>query len=171
MGYVNEVSLLHITSLYWNVEAIRALLVHVEPMQMVTSTDSQGQLPLHWALTRDRGISRRRLLETVTVLLDANPETVNQPNREGVAAASQAIEVHADSGSSLVPLLKVLLGYGADARVYDPESRNLLHQLTHATWEPHVWSPICWTGCWSRSASTTRRPLMKIPPSITSFTT
>lgn len=141
MRYAKEVTLLHIASLHWNVEAIRALLAHVEPAQMAISSDSQGQLPLHWALTRDRGISGRRLLETVTLLLDADSKPVNQPNREGVAAASQAVAVHANSGASLVPLLKLLLGHGADARVCDLKGCNLLHQLTRTTWDPTCLEP------------------------------
>ncbi|PYH48038.1 uncharacterized protein BP01DRAFT_313070, partial [Aspergillus saccharolyticus JOP 1030-1] len=142
MGSANGVTLLHIACLYWNGEAIRALLAHVEQSaQMLTSPDSQGQLPLHWALTRDRGMSRRRLLETVTLLLDANPAIVNQPNGEGVAAASQSVAVHANSGASLAPLLKLFLAYGADACVCDPEGRSLLHQLTRTSWEPACLEP------------------------------
>ncbi|KAL3440246.1 ankyrin repeat-containing domain protein [Aspergillus insuetus] len=147
MGYTTDITPMHIVSLYWNADAIRALMdrcradASQSPAGMVARADSRGRLPLHWALTRDRGVSRRMLLDTVALLLEANLETVNVPNHRGASAGSQAIETHAIAGGSLVPLLKLLLAHGADARVCDSEGRNLLHQLARASWQPASLDP------------------------------
>ncbi|KAL4973055.1 carbohydrate-binding module family 18 [Aspergillus desertorum] len=141
---------LHIASLFWNHGAVRALLEHggdIEPAEMVAVADSQGRLPLHLAVMGPPWIGRKSglgsiatemMLDTVTLLLEANPATVNVPDQEDLTPASHAISSHTPGRHGLLTrltsLLRILITHGADVCSRDGQGRNLLHQLTSTQW-------------------------------------
>ncbi|KAJ5553315.1 hypothetical protein N7494_002693 [Penicillium frequentans] len=95
IDYEGDVTLLHIASLFWNLEGIQALIDHYDDIKlihMVSKADGDGRLPLHWAIT---GIEDRReekdnldeiisrMMSTVRILLDAKPDTINARDHHG----------------------------------------------------------------------------------------
>ncbi|KAJ5139641.1 hypothetical protein N7448_003049 [Penicillium atrosanguineum] len=95
-GDVKKVTALHIASGSWNLEFIQALVENYsdgELAKAVTVADSEGWLPLHWALfsLRNSFIQRSeeetisKGLKIVELLLEANPDTVNTQGQDGAA--------------------------------------------------------------------------------------
>ncbi|KAJ5987206.1 hypothetical protein N7451_011571 [Penicillium sp. IBT 35674x] len=93
IDYGENVTPLHIASLFWNLEGIQALIDHRDDTKlayMVSKADGEGRLPLHWAIT---GIQDRReeqddykisrMMSTVKILLDAKPDTINARDHHG----------------------------------------------------------------------------------------
>ncbi|KAJ6096608.1 hypothetical protein N7486_007354 [Penicillium sp. IBT 16267x] len=90
-----NVTPLHIASLFWNLEGIQALIDHrgdIELIHMVSQADSDGRLPLHWAMVgvHDRREEKdnmdeiiSRMTSTIKLLLDAKPETINTRDLHG----------------------------------------------------------------------------------------
>lgn len=98
IDYGENVTPLHIASLFWNLKGIQALIDHRDDMElvcMVSKADGDGRLPLHWALTgsKDRRKEKDNLDEitscmtnTVRILLDAKPDTINTRDHHGSTA-------------------------------------------------------------------------------------
>lgn len=99
---------LHIASLYGNIEGIHALVDYrgnVSVAEMVSSADDQGRLPLHWALLGGRDEHRHemmdknhpneipsRMINTVKLLLEANPDTINVRDQQGATVFNYAVK-------------------------------------------------------------------------------
>jgi ankyrin repeat protein len=106
LDYGEEVTPLHIAALFWNLEAMQALMDHrgdAKLSDMVSVDDNEGRLPLHWALTgiidrreesdnTDEIISR--MTDTVKTLLDLKPDTVNTRDQHGATAFHFAVHMH-----------------------------------------------------------------------------
>lgn len=136
-----DVTALHLASLFWNAEAIRALLDYQDITELITSRDSNGRLPLHWAAaghdTRecrlpDDEISSR-LIETFRLLLASNPSAINVQDEEGATPLLYAIGSHAACGGSKHADLAIrfLLEHGADASVSDSYGHTVLHIIAY----------------------------------------
>lgn len=103
--YGEKVTPLHIAAQSWNLEGMQALIDHpggIELADMVTTADSEGRLPLHWALI---GIYDRReekdnaddiisrMITTIKTLLDAKLATTNSRDQSGATAFHYALEI------------------------------------------------------------------------------
>jgi ankyrin repeat protein len=94
-GDADKVTALHLASGSWNLGFIKALVKQYGDGQLseaVTIADSEGRLPLHWALFGLRSSYRRsgqqtisEGLEIVRLLLEANPDTMNIRGKSGAA--------------------------------------------------------------------------------------
>lgn len=106
IGYGEEVTPLHIAALFWNRDAMQALMDHrgdTQLSEMVSIADNEARLPLHWALT---GIMDRReekdnideiisrMTDAVQTLLDIKPDTVNMRDRYGATTFHYAVHIH-----------------------------------------------------------------------------
>ncbi|KAJ5713892.1 uncharacterized protein N7483_011073 [Penicillium malachiteum] len=90
-----NVTPLHIASLFWNLDGIQALIDHrgdVGLEFMASKADDDGRLPLHWAFTciRDNREEKdnldeiiSRMTSTMRILLDAKPDTINTRDHHG----------------------------------------------------------------------------------------
>lgn len=120
MDCKKQVTLLHIASIFWNLEGIRALIDYrgdVELADMVSTPDLDGRLPLHLAVvgSKDRQYEKEVtyesiswLLQTVKTLLDANPETVNARDKDGATVFHYAITTYIGH-VGIVPIIRALL--------------------------------------------------------------
>ncbi|KAJ5720930.1 uncharacterized protein N7483_008864 [Penicillium malachiteum] len=135
-----NVTPLHIASLFWNLDGIQALIDHCGDVGlefMASKADDDGRLPLHWAVTciRENREEKDNLDEiishmtsTMRILLDANPDTINTRDHHGSTVfhyaarlnlmghevLSQAIQKLLDAHPSL-DTLKVRNNRGATA--------------------------------------------------------
>ncbi|KAJ5358737.1 uncharacterized protein N7496_011150 [Penicillium cataractarum] len=150
-----DVTVLHLASAFWNAAAIQALLDthahsrsdNVEATQdvfdLVSSRDSVGRLPLHWAAggsvphectLPDEELSSR-ILETFTILLDRDAGSINAQDKEGLTPLYYAVKAHAAcSGTKHADLaIRLLLDHGADASICDEAGKSVLHLLAYGS--------------------------------------
>ncbi|KAJ5709527.1 ankyrin [Penicillium malachiteum] len=131
-----KVTALHIASMFWNLEGIRALLVHPEDetvAEMISSTDDHGRIPLHWALQGTRDEPHRELnknkeyqspprkMDTVQLLVSASPDTISATDRHGATVFNYAVK--SDSAlPGILAIVKILL----DAKPPALNTRDLI---------------------------------------------
>lgn len=128
--YSKGVTALHIASLFGNLEGIRALVDHRGDMsmaEMVSNTDSHGRLPLHWALlgdfyeehpgeykdNKDEIVSwmTSRMISTVELLLEADPNTINARDHQGATVFNFAVKSNLGL-ANILSIVKILLKAG-----------------------------------------------------------
>lgn len=128
--YIMGVTALHIASLLWNLEGIQALVDHrgdISVAEMVSNADSHGRLPLHWALlgdfheedpeeykdNKDEIVSRMmsRILGTVKLLLEADPNTINARDHRGATVFNFAVKSNLGV-ANILSIVKILLTAG-----------------------------------------------------------
>ncbi|KAJ5752985.1 ankyrin [Penicillium odoratum] len=120
------VTALHIASLFWNIEGIKAPMDHcgdVSVAEMVTYADDHGRPPIHWALmgyrnewyarapetTKDQDPIPPRMINILKLLLEANPNTINAQSDQGATVFSYALK--SDTGvANIATLVNMLLG-------------------------------------------------------------
>ncbi|KAJ5939289.1 ankyrin [Penicillium verhagenii] len=117
------VTALHIASLYSNLEGIRALTDHrcnASVSEMVSSADDHGRIPLHWALLGitikgrsyypqyDDYVPQPRRMDTIKLLLEAKPDTINARDKDGATAFNFLFRSDT-SLSDILSTLKLLL--------------------------------------------------------------
>lgn len=134
-----NVTSLHISSLYWNAEALQALLDHWgrDITESLSSRDSNGRLPLHWAAagpgSHECWLSdvhvKDRIINTLKLVLTGSD--INARDDLGANALHHAISGHAScSGSKhFTTLMKFLLDNGAEADVVDKNGQTVLHRF------------------------------------------
>lgn len=147
---LKNVTPLHVGSLYLNSEGIQILLDHrgsgVSISDMLSCRDSSESLPLHWAAgsfndpenefwARDDTVEQAT--ETIKLLLNGNPTTINIPDKQGNTALHLASSGEARSGSqhSAVAraIVKLLLEHGADPSSRNGKGQTPLHLVTTDT--------------------------------------
>ncbi|KAJ5549448.1 ankyrin [Penicillium frequentans] len=137
------VTALHIASLNWNLEGIHALIDHrgdLSVAEMVSKADENGRLPLHWALLgyyNDRNTNTDennqteippRMMTTIKLLLDANPDTINARSQLGESVFNFAVQCHAGP-ATIIAIVDMLLDAKPLASTFeypDPLSRTAL---------------------------------------------
>lgn len=143
---IRDVTALHIASGYWNVQGIKALLDNcgeANPADMVTVRDAAGHIPLHWAAHNisfddyylpDNGIASR-ICDTLELLIQNNPKTINAQGKDGTTPLFFAIEGHTDCGGTehLHKMVRLLCEKGANAGIRDITGQNVLHILALRT--------------------------------------
>ena len=134
-----NVSVFHISSMFWNTEAIQALLNHHggDITESLSCRDSNGRLPLHWAAAGPGSLEcwlsddkiNNRIITTLKMLLAGN--NINAQDNWGENALHYAIRGHASWGGSkhLDAVLKFLLENGADACQVDIDEQTVLHKI------------------------------------------
>ncbi|KAJ5538736.1 ankyrin [Penicillium frequentans] len=137
------VTALHIASLNWNLEGIHALIDHrgdLSVAEMVSKADENGRLPLHWALLgyyNDRNTNTDennqteippRMMTTIKLLLEANPDTINARSQLGESVFNFAVQCHAGP-ATIIAIVDMLLDAKPLASTFeypDPLSRTAL---------------------------------------------
>ncbi|KAJ6127417.1 hypothetical protein N7523_003029 [Penicillium sp. IBT 18751x] len=134
-----SVSSLHISSMYWNTEALQTLLDHHgrDITESLSCRDSKGRLPLHWAAAGPGSdeccISdvhvKDRIMDTLKLLLAGSD--INARDDQGENALHHAIRGHASCAGSehLDTMLKFLLENGAEADIVDNDGQTVLHKF------------------------------------------
>ncbi|KAH8701832.1 ankyrin repeat-containing domain protein [Talaromyces proteolyticus] len=133
-----NVTVLHLASSYWNVGAIKVLLQH-RGSELLSSSDSIGRLPIHWAaagpmLHNEYTIPEHeidsRIIETFKLLLTGNSDMINVKDKEGMSALYYAVGSHAGCGiGHLYLLIKFLLDKGANVGLQNSKGQSVLHIL------------------------------------------
>jgi hypothetical protein len=134
-----DVTALHISSMYWNTEAIQALLDHEGQniTESLSCCDSNGRLPLHWAAAGPGSYEcwlsdieiNDRIIGTVRLLCSGSD--INARDNQSETALHHAIRGHACcSGSThFNTILRLLLENGADADIADANYQTVLHKI------------------------------------------
>ncbi|KUL81749.1 hypothetical protein ZTR_09411 [Talaromyces verruculosus] len=135
-----NVSVLHIGSLYWNVEGIKVLLDH-EGSDLLLCADSIGRLPFHWAaagpnwhneLTRPDSEVGMRIMETFKLVLVADHDVINLQDKEGATALHYAVSSHAGCGTrNCIDAIRFLCDTGSDASIKNNKGQTVLHVLAY----------------------------------------
>jgi ankyrin repeat protein len=133
-----DVSVLHLASSYWNVAAITVLLQN-GGTELLSSSDSIGRLPIHWAAAGPMFHNEHtipdneldsRIIETFKLLLTGGIDMINVKDKEGMTALFYTIGSHAGCGiRHLYLLTKFLLEKGANAGLQNNKGQTVLHIL------------------------------------------
>jgi chitinase len=133
-----DVSVLHLASSYWNVAAITVLLQN-GGTELLSSSDSNGRLPIHWAAAGPMFHNEHtipdneldsRIIETFKLLLTGGIDMINVKDKEGMTALFYTIGSHAGCGiRHLYLLTKFLLEKGANAGLQNNKGQTVLHIL------------------------------------------
>ena len=146
--FFQGVTPLHIGGLYLNVAGIQVLLDHrggdINIVDMVSSRDNRGSLPLHWAaggpgrIEEDYKLAGRDItlqtIGTFKLLLAPDPTTINARDDQGETALFWATRNHGNGGRKHFDILKFLCDNGADASVRDRSGQTPLHWLGFPRW-------------------------------------
>ncbi|RAO73599.1 uncharacterized protein BHQ10_009611 [Talaromyces amestolkiae] len=152
---VQHVTPLHIASGFWNIPAIQALFDHSDRSgvgfsEMVSVSDHDGRLPLHWAahgaeiggeMSDEQFISEEdlcaRTIGTLKLLIENNPDTVNYRDSQSMTALHHFVNGHSVCSSKLhfEEIIRFLCETGLDASSYNIWGCTTLHELAK-TWNP-----------------------------------
>lgn len=132
-----DVTPLHIGSLFANTNGIRALRDRrgdgVEWRSMVSSRDSHGRLPIHWAaggLWAENKATMDDILRTMELLLsDDSADLVNARDVQGYTPFHYSVRSSIDEIGLSYHVVKFLCEKGADAGACGPNGQTPLHRL------------------------------------------
>ncbi|KAM5345950.1 hypothetical protein ACJ41O_011811 [Fusarium nematophilum] len=135
------------SSMHSNFDAIKVLLdrrgAGVDIADMVSSRDSRGSLPLHWAarnplyeeirLTPTSRLAEmvQRIISTMELLLESNPATINIQDDHGNTPLHYASKNYGTLGKEHTDIFKVLCDRGADASLLNNKRQTPLHTLCY----------------------------------------
>jgi hypothetical protein len=113
-------------------------------VDMVSSRDDRGSLPLHWAaggpdrIEEDYELARRDItvqtIDTFRLLLAPDPTTINARDDQGETALFWATRNYGSGGRKHFDILKFLCDNGVDANVRDRNGQTPLHWLGFPRW-------------------------------------
>ncbi|RKK80135.1 hypothetical protein BFJ71_g16015 [Fusarium oxysporum] len=139
---VHNVAAIHMASFRGNFIALETLLSHhgdaMSAMEMVSSRDSRGAMPLHWA-TRNNLINpnshetAHKVKTTIDIILDIDPGIVNIQDIEGNIALHYAASYFGGNGEVFMPVLETLCDKGADASIRNNRGETPLHKVLAST--------------------------------------
>ncbi|PYH92800.1 ankyrin [Aspergillus ellipticus CBS 707.79] len=146
--YVRKVTALHLGSFSWNAGGVRAVLEHggggsrEKVVEMVNAKDDMGRIPLHYAAAGPGAYGEYislavsgeelvgRVVETMRVLLEADPGTVNARDEMGATAVHYVIEGQRRCGEAhLEEVVRFLVENGADLGARDGRGHSVLHRM------------------------------------------
>ncbi|KFY18875.1 hypothetical protein V491_04679 [Pseudogymnoascus sp. VKM F-3775] len=147
-----DVTAFHLASLFYNSAAVKLLLGHQNHKNnaspdLVSSCDSDGRLPLHWAASGPGGSNCRlpntelRITETLRLLLDHDPTGINLADNTGCTPLHYAAISNTMCGCSehAELAIRILLEYRADPQIPDSSGHTILHLLGYNS---HQGDPI-----------------------------
>ncbi|OQE02092.1 hypothetical protein PENSOL_c003G03998 [Penicillium solitum] len=150
--HTHDVTTLHLTSLFYNSDAVKLLLNHQNHKangnpDLTSSCDSDGRSPLHWAASGSAESDCRlldkqlKITETLRLLLDHDSTGINLVDKTGSTPLHYAARSHARCGCTQYAELAIrnLLEYKADPRIPDGSGRTILHLLGYHS---HQGDPI-----------------------------
>ncbi|KAF9769134.1 hypothetical protein IL306_013496 [Fusarium sp. DS 682] len=140
-----DITLVSTTSRCASVEALKILLDCESKVgdvaDIVSYRDSWGSIALHWAcqvlLEQDpREVSEtvmednvQRIITTIGLLLDCNPETINAQDMYGNTPLHYAAKHYGDYGQKYSSIFKYLYDRGADSSLLNKKRETALHEL------------------------------------------
>ncbi|KAL9562028.1 hypothetical protein ACKAV7_013951 [Fusarium commune] len=144
-GYISDINALFIACISANFKAVQSLLggsgVGVGHADMVSSGDSRGSLPIHWA-TRNQLPDElqhipapmlqervRNITSIIGLLLDFNPATVSLQDNDGNTPLHYATEHFGRNGKLYTPIFELLCEKAADAGIRNKQGETPLHTL------------------------------------------
>ncbi|KLO96706.1 ankyrin [Fusarium fujikuroi] len=142
-GYISDINAFCIACISANYEAVQSLLGYpgADRADMVSSRDSRGSLPIHWA-TRNQlpdelqyiPISilqerTRNITNVIRLLLEINATTVNIQDGDGNTPLHYATGHFGRSGKLYTNIFELLCQKGADAGICNKKGETPLHTL------------------------------------------
>ncbi|RFU34748.1 hypothetical protein B7463_g1600, partial [Scytalidium lignicola] len=139
-----DVTILHISSFYFNTEGIQALFDYyrdnnIDITDMVSCYDTLGRLPLHWAVWGPDFFQEEymyheddivlRAIRTIKLLLAGNPDTINVQDNYGDTALHYAVKSHEACSHQHSNIAKFLCQNGANAGLRNKKGQTPLHGL------------------------------------------
>jgi ankyrin repeat protein len=140
--FARDITALHVAASYWNTEATRALFETQDLTELASACDSEGRLPLHWAVAGHtrcaRGLAEKdsaRTIYTIKALLSYNPAAINIQDSNGCTSLYYAVQTHAGCGASghTKGIVRFLLEHGADPSLSDRSGLNVLHKFAYGS--------------------------------------
>ncbi|CVL08572.1 related to ankyrin [Fusarium proliferatum] len=135
---VDNVTAIHMASFRGNYPALKTLLAHrgdaISALQMVSSCDSRGSTPLHWA-TRNNLFnpnpheSAQNIKATIDLILGMCPGIVNIQDIEGNTALHYASRYLEGNGEVFMPIFETICDKGGDASIRNNRGETPLHNV------------------------------------------
>ncbi|QGI69678.1 hypothetical protein CEK26_002010 [Fusarium fujikuroi] len=135
---VDNVTAIHMASFRGNYPTLKTLLAHrgnaISAPQMVSSCDSRGSTPLHWA-TRNNLFnpnpheSAQNIKATIDLILDLCPGIVNIQDSEGNTALHYASQYFGGNGEVFMPIFDMICDKGGDASIRNNRGETPLHNV------------------------------------------
>ncbi|KAL7755293.1 hypothetical protein ACKLNR_015050 [Fusarium oxysporum f. sp. zingiberi] len=142
-GYISDINSLFIACISANFRAVQCLLdgPGADQTDMVSSRDSRGSLPIHWA-TRNQLPDElhnipasflhervRKIASVIGLLLDISLVTMNLQDDDGNTTLHYATEHFGRGGKLYTPIFELLCKKGADAGMRNKQGETPLHTL------------------------------------------
>jgi ankyrin repeat protein len=142
-GDICDINAFFLACISANYKAVQSLLgiPGTDQVDMVSSRDSRGSLPIHWA-TRNQlpdelqcipiSILEERvhdIASTIELLLEINPAAVNIQDEDGNTPLHYATEHFGRSSKSYTGIFELLCEKGADAGIRNTQGQTSLHTL------------------------------------------
>ncbi|KAF5570184.1 ankyrin protein [Fusarium phyllophilum] len=142
-GDICDINAFFMACISANYKAVQSLLAipGADQADMVSSRDSRGSLPIHWAARNQLpdelqyipiSILEERvhnIASTIELLLEINPTTVNIQDEDGNTPLHYATEHFGRSGKSYTGIFELLCHKGADAGICNKQGQTPLHTL------------------------------------------
>ncbi|KAF5624783.1 ankyrin [Fusarium tjaetaba] len=135
---VHNVTVIHMAAFRGNFIALETLLVHhgdaVSTLEMVSSCDSRGATPLHWA-TRHNLYNPKlhetahKVRTTIDLILKKSPTMVNIQDAEGNTALHYAARYFGGNETDFTPTFETLCNEGVDAGIRNKQGKTPLHNM------------------------------------------
>ncbi|CVK94825.1 related to ankyrin [Fusarium mangiferae] len=135
---VDNITAIHMASFRGNFLALETLLAHhgdaISDLEMVSSCDSRGSTPLHWAtrtkLFNPNSYERAQNIKaTIDLILDMCAGIVNIQDAEGNTALHYASQYFGGNGEVFMSIFETICDKGGDASIRNARGETPLHTV------------------------------------------